>query len=307
MPAEGLSHLENSKYLSRAQIVRFVEIMSRAGIEKIRLTGGEPLLRRDIIEITRDIKKISCIRDLSLTTNGSLLPGKLKPLKEAGLDRINISLDSLDSSGFEKTTLTKFFAQVVQATQLALEEGFPVKVNMVVLKSINDDEIMDFVLLAYEYPLEIRFLEFMPLCGTSWNPLYFMPMAQIRNRIMKNFQLIEEGNRADNVAQTYCLQGGKGKIGLIAPMTEPFCEQCSRIRLTADGKIRPCLFWKEEFSIGDLLQGNVSDEKILEAVRNAVRQKPVGNPLLYGKQTLEHLSPFFDRASSTPYIRSIGG
>ncbi len=306
MPEEGLPVLPAHETLTRDEIVRFVEIMSRLGIERIRLTGGEPLLRDDLLDIVRDIKKIEGIRDLSLTTNASRLLEYVKPLKASGLDRINISLDSLEVGSFRKVTRTNCYEKVLQSIVASFEEGFPLKINMVVLKGFNDHEILPFASLAFDYPLEIRFLEFMPLCGSRWKPDLFVPMSRIRQLVAKKYFLIQDFERADSVAQSFRLEGGKGKIGFIASLTEPFCDNCSRLRLTSDGKIRPCLFSHEEVSVRELLKANQSDEEIIKAVLYAVKIKPRGNPFFYDQ-------PFQDGSGvplaldETPYIRSIGG
>src|SRR3989338_9149745 len=180
VPPNGFSSIERSCYLNREAIVRFVRLASTVGIKRVRLTGGEPLLRHDIVEIVWDIKKETSIRDLSITTNGSRLQPLLKPLKEAGLDRINISLDSLDPKRFKQVTLSNAYHQVLESTHRALEMGFPIKLNMVALKELGAEEIIRFVQLAVDYPLEVRFLEFMPLCGSGWHPDSVFPIADIR-------------------------------------------------------------------------------------------------------------------------------
>ena len=278
VPPGGFSSMDRSCYLNREQIVRFVRLAGTVGIERVRLTGGEPLLRHDLVEIVGDIKKMTSIKDLSVTTNGSRLQSLLKPLKEAGLDRINISLDSLDPARFKEVTLSNTYHQVLESTHRALEMGFPVKLNVVALIGLKSEEIIRFVQLAVDDPLEVRFLEFMPLCGSGWYPDLVFPIAEIRRIIKNRFSLIEEINRKDRVAQTFSIAGGKGKIGLIGSLTESFCDQCSRIRITADGRIRPCLFSEAEVSVGQLLHRNAADEEIIMALQEAVRIKPAGNP-----------------------------
>src|SRR3989338_1792371 len=277
VPPDGFSSIERSCYLNREEIVRFVRLAGAVGIERVRLTGGEPLLRHDIIEIVQDIKKRSSIKDLSITTNGSRLQPFLKPLKEAGLDRINISLDSLDPERFKQVTLSNTYHQVLESTYDALAMGFPVKLNMVALKGLSTEEIIRFVQLAVDYPLEVRFLEFMPLCGSGWYPDLVFPIADIRSIVSNRFSLEEEMGRKDQAAQTFYIAGGKGKVGFIASLTESFCEQCSRIRMTVDGRIRPCLFSEAEVPVGHLLRQNEADEAIITALQEAVRIKPAGN------------------------------
>ena len=274
------------------------------------LTGGEPLLRRDILEIIRCLKQIETVKDLSITTNGSRLAPLLvgangrSPLREAGLYRINISLDSMDPVRFKEVTLSNTYHQVLEAVFLALEAGFPVKLNMVVLKGLTRQEIIEFVRLACEYPLEVRFLEFMPLCGTGWRPDLVVPIGDVRTIVFENFEL-EELPRGDNVAQAFVIKGGKGRIGFIASLTESFCNRCSRIRLTADGKIRPCLFSDKEVSIKELLRNQAPDEELIAAIRYAAKIKPKGN--WFSEKPFRADDENFAAMASNPMIRSIGG
>lgn len=277
VPPDGFSSIERSGYLSRKEIVRFARLAGTVGIERVRLTGGEPLLRHDIVEIVRDIKQETSIKDLSITTNGSRLQPLLKPLKEAGLDRINISLDSLDPERFKQVTFSDAYHRVLEAVYGALEAGFPIKLNMVALKGLRAEEIIRFVRLAVDYPFEVRFLEFMPLCGSGWYPDLVFPIAEIRAIVREQFSLQEEAGRKDQAAQTFSIMGGKGKVGFIGSLTESFCDQCSRIRMTADGRVRPCLFSEVEVPLGRLLRQNAADEEIIAGLREAVRIKPAGN------------------------------
>ena len=304
MPTEGMIFMSPSKYLIRGEVVRFVQIIGRLGVTRVRLTGGEPLLRKDILDIVRSLKQVETVEDLSITTNGSRLSALVQPLKEAGLDRINISLDSMDSARFKEVTLSNTYHQVLEAVFLALEAGFPVKLNMVVLKGLTRHEIIEFVQLAVEYPLEVRFLEFMPLCGTGWRPDLVLPINDVRTIVFEKFQL-DELPRGDHVAQTFTLRGGKGRVGFIASLTESFCDQCSRIRLTADGKIRPCLFSDVEVSIKDLLRNNAQDAEIIHAIRYAAKIKPKGN--WFNERPFRQEDELIPEFATNPMIRAIGG
>lgn len=305
MPNQNLPVVARQEYLTKDQILRFVKVIMPFGVEHIRLTGGEPLLRDDIVDIVRGIKQIEGVRDLSLTTNGSRLPQFLSPLQEAGLDRINISLDSLGREGFQTITMTDDYKKVVQAIVLALEAEFPVKLNVVVLKDLNNHEIIDFANLAYEYPLEVRFLEFMPLCGSNWEKRLFLPIAHVRKLVTDHFDLSPEAHISGNVARVFKIDGGKGRVGFIGSLTESFCHECSRIRLTCDGKIRPCLFSQQEISVKELLREEVPDEKILETIRGAVRIKPQGNA--FSEKPFRVDDEWLLMKGAMPYIRSIGG
>ncbi|MBI1976851.1 MAG: GTP 3',8-cyclase MoaA [Candidatus Omnitrophica bacterium] len=304
MPAEGIPFLSPSKYLTRSEIVRFVRLIGQLGVTRVRLTGGEPLLRRDILDIIHALKEIETVRDLSITTNASRLGPLVEPLKEAGLDRINISLDSMEPERFKAVTLSDTFHQVLEAVFLALQAGFPVKLNMVVLKGLTRQEIVQFVRLARDYPLEVRFLEFMPLCGTGWRPDLVLPIQDVRSIVFENFEL-EELLRNGNVAQSFAVRGGKGSVGFIASLTESFCDSCSRIRLTADGKIRPCLFSEKEVSIKELLRNNAPDEEIIRTIRHAAAIKPKGN--WFNEKPFRSDEDYDSIFASNPMIRTLGG
>jgi cyclic pyranopterin phosphate synthase len=309
MPAEGISFLSPSKYLTRSEIVRFVRLIGQLGVTRVRLTGGEPLLRKDILDIIRALKEIKTVKDLSITTNASRL-GPLvgangrSPLREAGLDRINISLDSMEPERFKEVTLSDTFHQVLEAVFLALQAGFPVKLNMVVLKGLTRQETIQFVQLSKDNPLEVRFLEFMPLCGTGWRPDLVLPIQDVRSIVFENFQL-EELPRNGNVAHSFAIRGGKGSVGFIASLTESFCDSCSRIRLTADGKIRPCLFSDKEVSIKELLKNNAPDEEIIQAIRHAAAIKPKGN--WFSEKPFRPDENYDSTFVSNPMIRALGG
>ena len=216
--------LPPAHYLGRQEILRFVTIALKLGIDKVRLTGGEPTLREDIVDIVRSLK-MAGVDDLSITTNGSRLVPLLADLKKAGLDRINISLDSMNSERFKQVTLVNAFREVMRSTFLALEAGFHVKLNMVALKGLTRCEILEFVSLAEKWPLDVRFLEFMPLCGEAWRPDLVLPIAEIRSIVQEHY-VLEEIPRKDSPAQTFRLLARRGKVGFIASLTESFCSQC---------------------------------------------------------------------------------
>lgn len=308
IPPDGFLGMESSAYLKKEEIIRLIRLASTVGIDRVRLTGGEPLLRHDIVEIVRGIKQETVIRDVSITTNGSRLKPLLKSLKEAGLDRINISLDSLDRARFKEVTKVDAYQQVMDATHAALEAGFPVKLNMVAMRGLTVDEIIRFVTLAHDYPLEVRFLEFMPLCGSGWQTELVFPIAAIRSIVRERFFLTENSGRNDAVAQIFSIRGGKGRVGFIASLTESFCAQCSRIRMTADGRIRPCLFSEVEVPLGHLLRESASDEMVLAALREAVSIKPAGNQFL--DKPFTNFGPNVSaqaEASAAVVMRGLGG
>jgi len=305
MPPEGLPNpLPKDDYLTVDETLRFVRVIGKCGVHRIRLTGGEPLLRRDLTDIIRALKAVETVHEISITTNGAQLKPKLDDLKRAGLDRINISLDSVDPKRFEEITLRDCYYQVLESALLALEAGFPVKLNMVVLAGLTAREILNFVQLAVEYPFEVRFLEFMPLCGTGWKPEMVMPIQQVRAVVQEHFNL-DLLPRLDEVAQSYQIRGGKGKVGFIASLTESFCDKCSRIRLTADGKIKPCLFSDKEVSIKQLLKEKAPDEEILDAIQLAARIKPKGN--WFQENPFDNNMKQEEHFDSNPLIHNVGG
>lgn len=303
-PAEGFAAMAPSEYLTREEILRFVRVAGQMGIYRVRLTGGEPLLRKDILEIITALKTVETVRDLSITTNGSCLRPMLESLKTAGLDRLNISLDSMDAFRFREVTLKDAYADVMSSVMTALKIGFPVKLNMVVLKGLTADEIIRYVNLAKIYPLDVRFLEFMPLCGTGWKPDLVLPIQNVRRIVSENFSLIPL-DRGNNVAEEFLIRGGRGKVGFIASLTESFCNECSRIRLSADGRIQPCLFSDDQVPVKELLRNGASDAAIEEAIRYAASIKSRGNR--FRDEPFTGHESDFEKYQKTPMIRVIGG
>lgn len=303
MPPEGLPALPQADYLDVGAITRFARIVAGMGVKRFRVTGGEPLLRREVVDIVAALKQIDPANKVLMTTNASRLGRFVRPLKDAGLDGINISLDSLDAPRFNRVTRSTQFARVLSGIDAALELGFRVKLNVVVLAGMERDEIIAFAEFAVRHDLDVRFLEFMPLCGSGWDATRVYPIAEVRAIVAERFDLVEMP-RGDRPAETYRLAGGRGRVGFIAPLSEPFCGACTRMRLTAEGKIRPCLFSNVEYPIGHLLRNGAADEEIERAIRHAVWRKPWGSefadePFVSG-QGNRSLAP-------TPFIRNVGG
>jgi len=215
------------------------------------------------------------VKDLDLRPRGP--SGRRDVAAPAGLDRLNISLDALDPLRFKQITLSGAFEEVESAFYQAVAMGFPVKLNVVAIKGLTYNEILHFLAIAKAYPVEVRFLEFMPLCGESWQADLVIPVNAIRKICSEHFDLIPEGARGSQVAETYHLAGGKGRVGFIGSLTESFCNTCSRIRITSDGKIKPCLFSSVEVPVGKLLKDSAPDWAIIEALRRAAAIKPEGN------------------------------
>ncbi|HEX6717848.1 MAG TPA: GTP 3',8-cyclase MoaA [Pyrinomonadaceae bacterium] len=265
--------------LSYEEIEYVCEIFVSLGIEKIRLTGGEPMLRRDIETIIRKLTKLksSGLQDLALTTNGYYLPERAQSLKDAGLDRVTISLDSLKRDIFKRMTgvdvLDKVLAGIAAAKQAKLE---PIKINAVIVRGHNEDEVADFAAFAREHDVKMRFIEFMPLdSGHEWSRKDVVSGKEIRDRISERFPLVRlEVPRGSETSSRYRFaDGAPGEIGIIAPVTEPFCGACSRIRLTADGQIRTCLFSTVEHSLRDVVRSGASRDEIVDYIHSVVFKK----------------------------------
>jgi cyclic pyranopterin phosphate synthase len=264
--------------LTFEEIAYLSEIFVSLGIEKIRLTGGEPLIRRDVPELVRELSKLKpALTDLALTTNGFDFPRHSEALKRSGLDRVTISLDSLNRENFLDITGVDALEKVLAAIEAAKQHGFePIKINAVIVRGRNDNEIIEFARFARENALSFRFIEFMPLdSGHEWSRDLVVSGREIRDAINAVFPLqLEETSRGSGTAWKYAfVDGMPGEIGIIAPVTEMFCGQCSRIRLTADGQIRTCLFSTTEYNLRDHLRGGASREEIILFIENAILKK----------------------------------
>jgi cyclic pyranopterin phosphate synthase len=280
MPEEGVGRIGHDDLLTYEEILRVVEVFARNGISKVRLTGGEPLVRKGAVDLVRGIGKIEGIQDLSLTTNGVLLGEYAADLAKAGLRRINISLDSLRPERFAYITRRDKFKEVWEGIQAALRQGLsPVKINVVAIQGFNDDEVGEFARLALTYPLHIRFIEFMPVGGGSdWHGEEGISSSQIMKEIREIGELIPVTPQAnDGPAQRYYIKGGKGEIGFISPVSSHFCAQCNRLRLTPDGRIRTCLFSDEEIDLKGVVRGSGGEAKVEETLHQALRAKPEGH------------------------------
>jgi GTP 3',8-cyclase len=265
-----------AEILSFEEIERLIRLFLEAGITKIRLTGGEPLLRQGVERLIARVARLEGLQDLALTTNGFLFAGKARLLKEAGLHRISFSLDSLDPQNFRRMTGRDGLEQVLGGIALAQELAFhPVKVNAVVIRGINDHEIEALGAFALERGLSLRFIEFMPLDSSrSWLKEMVVPGAEILDRLSRRFPLQPKAPaHPSETARRWSIGEGAAEIGIIAPVTEPFCGHCNRIRLTADGKIRTCLFSVHEHDLKGALRGGATDADLLGRFRTIVGHK----------------------------------
>ncbi len=280
MPAEGFPLLRHEDILSYEEILQVVRSFVAEGISKVRVTGGEPLVRRNLSTLITAFYRIPGIEDISVTTNGVLLREYAKDLRRAGLRRINISLDSLRRDRFLRITKRDALGDVLEGITEAREAGFnPIKINVVIMKGINDDEILDFISFAKTEEATVRFIEYMPW-GTEVKAHQGEEMfreKEIREVIESRYHLIPHNNQVGNgPARTYKIEGASGKIGFISPMSRHICGECNRLRLTAEGKLRLCLFSDREIDLKPLLRNGRGDEELRRIFPRALLQKPRG-------------------------------
>ena len=264
--------------LTFEEIAYISEIFVGLGIEKIRLTGGEPLIRKDVPKLVAQIARLKPrLRDLALTTNGFDFPRHARNLKDAGLDRVTISLDSLDRQKFIDITGVDALDKVYAAIDAAKKFAFaPIKINACVVRGRNDDELVEFARFAREFDVKMRFIEFMPLdSGHEWSREMVVPGKEIRDTINDVYplELVDKSRGSETSWKYKFTDGAKGEIGIIAPVTEMFCGRCSRIRLTADGQIRTCLFSTTEHNLRDFVRSGASRDDIVGFIENAVMKK----------------------------------
>ena len=277
MPAEGLEWLPREEVLSFEEIARLVSVLAEMGVDEVRLTGGEPLVRRDLPVLVEQLHAIPGVRDLSLTTNGVLLDRLAGPLVEAGLKRLNVSLDSLNHVRFAEITRRDALDAVLRG--LAEAERYPelrpIKVNCVAVKGFTETEVPALAELARRKPYVVRFIEFMPLdADEAWREDDVLTGGEIRAIIEESYGPLEElPAKASSTARRFRFADGAGELGFVNPVSEPFCSSCDRIRLTADGQLRTCLFSRREWDLKAPLRTGASDGEIVELLRFAVRHK----------------------------------
>ena len=299
MPAEGLEWLPREEVLTFEEIQRLVGVLASMGVDEVRLTGGEPLVRRDLPVLVELLANTEGVRDLSLTTNGVLLDRLARPLVEAGLTRLNVSLDSLSHVRFAEITrrdaLDRVLAGLAEAERYP--ELRPIKVNCVAIKGFTEDEVPALAELARRKPYVVRFIEFMPLdADQAWRDDEVLTGAEIRALIEERWPLEELPAKASSTARRFRFVDGAGEIGFVNPVSEPFCSSCDRIRLTADGQLRTCLFSRREWDLKAPLRAGASDGELQELLRFAVRHKELKHKIN---------EPGFVRASRS--MSQIGG
>jgi GTP 3',8-cyclase len=276
MPAEGMPWLDRSEILSFEEIARLVGLLARLGITDVRLTGGEPLARREFPKLVAMLSGIEGIRDLSVTTNGYLLERDAEALVEAGIDRINVSIDSLARDRFHEVTRRDALPQVLRGLEAiaAFPEVRPIKVNAVAMRDFTEEEVDRFCELARSTDYQVRFIEFMPLDGDrAWTPDMVLTGGEIRALIEQRYPLEPLRREPHATARVYRFADGAGEIGFINPVSEPFCGDCNRIRLTADGELRTCLFSIHETDLREPLRDGSSDADVERIIRDAVWRK----------------------------------
>ncbi|XP_061480906.1 molybdenum cofactor biosynthesis protein 1 isoform X2 [Rhineura floridana] len=276
MPEEGVQLTPKSELLSPEEIITLARLFVKEGVDKIRLTGGEPLIRPDVVDIIAQMRKLEGLQTIAVTTNGINLARLLPRLKEAGLDAINISLDTLVPAKFEFIVRRKGFHKVMEGIHKALELGYdPVKVNCVVMRGLNEDELVDFVALTEKQPLDVRFIEYMPFDGNKWNFKKMVSYKEMLDTIKQRWPELEKlpCEEASSTAKAYKVPHFQGRVSFITSMSEHFCGSCNRLRITADGNLKVCLFGNSEVSLRDHLRSNATEEELVQIIGAAVGRK----------------------------------
>ncbi len=276
MPAEGLPWLERAEILTFEEIVRIVGLLAAMGVHDLRLTGGEPLVRREFPALARMLSDIEDVAQVSVTTNGFLLERDAEALVRAGVDRFNVSIDSLQRDRFYELTRRDALAQVLSGLErlASFPEAHPIKINAVAIRDFTEEEVLPFAELARHTPYEVRFIEFMPLdADHAWTSDQVLTGAEIRAAIDDVYPLEPEPREPSATARVYRFADGHGRIGFINPVSEPFCEDCNRVRLTADGRLRTCLFSLNETDLRGPVRDGADDRELERIIRDAVWRK----------------------------------
>lgn len=291
MPAEGIQLKKRDELLSFEEIARVARIFVQSGIDKIRITGGEPLVRKDLEQLIAEIARLPGLKHLGMTTNAVLLAEKTEVLRKSGLQSLNISIDSLHADRFKEITLRDDFARVMAGIEAAQEAGFnPIKLNVVVMKGKNHDEVIDFVRYVYPRNLNVRFIEYMPFKDNCWDLEAVYSYKQMSEIIQEEFKLEPLSGHPSDVAKDFKLVGGRGVVSFISSMTDSFCSTCNRLRMTADGAIKSCLFYEPEINLREQLRSGCSDEQIEQLIVYALGKKPEAHP------PMEELAQMSNRA-----------
>lgn len=297
---EKLNWLKKDELLTFSEITRISRIVSRLGVDQLRITGGEPLLRLDVCELIKQLNSIPGIKRVSMTTNGILLKNYIDNLIDAGLSSINISLDTLKPDKFIQLTRRNNYKDVLRSIYDAIDSTLKVKINTVAIRGFNDSEIMDFVNFAIKNDTIIRFIEFMPFHGNNWSVDNIIPVKEIQDRISRNYTLIPKPlDHPSQTSRVFSIKGHSGRIGFIASVTESFCKWCNRLRLTADGNLRTCLNGKNEIPLRPSLRSDTSDEELSKIIIKTVQLKP--------KEHEDFLNPHYEPPNDGREMIRIGG
>jgi GTP 3',8-cyclase len=289
MPPQGIDWTPRAEILTADEIVRLGTIFVGMGITKIRLTGGEPLSRRDVGQIAERLGALPGLKTLAMTTNGISLAKRAETLRAMGLNALTISLDTLKPDRFKEIAKRDQFDAVMAGIDAALGAGFaPLKINVVVMRGVNDDEILDFVAWGKDRPVNVRFIEYMPFPDNKWSTGGLMPYAEMRALIAREHDLIPQVGERTAVGKDFRLAGHSGTVSFVTSMTESFCGGCNRLRVTADGNIKSCLFHPAEQSLRDAMRAGVSDADIERLIMNAVDGKQAAHPPMEELMTMKN-------------------
>jgi len=274
MPEKGVTLTPDEKLLSTSEIVRLSRIFISIGVDKIRLTGDEPTVRKDVNDIVAEIGALDGLKSFAMTTNGVTLKRHLEHFRAHHLDTLNISLDTLRPERYQLMTRRKGFENVMSSIDAAIAHGYTPKINCVVMNGKNDDEVLDFVRLTKDKPLNVRFIEYMPFDDNAWSEKKLIPYKQLISEIEQEFGSIgRKDDHINEVAKNFTLPGHKGSVSFITSMTDSFCGGCNRTRIMADGNYKVCLFGNTEVSLRDVMRSGASDEEIVEVISKAVKNK----------------------------------
>lgn len=268
MPEEGVPKREKAVFMTSEEVIDIAKVFVGLGVKKIRLTGGEPLVKKDVDHVIRELGKLPV--ELTMTTNAILVDRHIEVMKKAGIKSINVSLDSLVEDKFNKISRRNYFTKIMENIQLLLDEGFKVKVNCVLIKGENDNEILDFIKWSIDEEIHIRFIEFMPFDGNNWNWDKTVSLKEILEIVERDYETMRLSDRENDTTKNYQVKGAKGTFGIISTVTNPFCDTCNRIRLTADGKIKNCLFGADEL---DLLTAHRKKRDLEPLILESIQMK----------------------------------
>jgi cyclic pyranopterin phosphate synthase len=276
--------LAHTDLLSYEELLRIVRLAVAMGMNKLRLTGGEPLVRKGVLDFIHQLSKLEGLDQVRLTTNGVLLADYAEDLAAAGVDHVNVSLDTLQAEKFKRITGKNFFDRVWRGLEAAKDRGLKIKINVVAMKGINDDEFADFANLALDYPFQVRFIEFMPVGDkNSWNRDRFIKADEVQGMLAAIGTLTPfrkfHGEGPARMFEIETPDGRSGAVGFISPISDHFCDQCNRLRLTSEGKLRACLLNDSETDLKSLLRGGASDQELADNIRKTILQKPQGHTL----------------------------